>query len=72
MSTEQGIGTTAAPKWFKSSYSGNQGGNCVEVATGSDAVRVRDSKDKAGGTLAFTPAAWNAFVGLAAEATVAE
>ncbi|SDG26853.1 DUF397 domain-containing protein [Streptomyces griseoaurantiacus] len=30
--------------WFKSSYSGSGGGDCVEVAAGLDAVYVRDSK----------------------------
>jgi hypothetical protein len=58
--------------WVRSSYSGGDGGNCVEVATGPGAVRVRDSKDREGGTLAFAPAAWNAFTGLAAGATVTE
>ncbi|MGC5566060.1 DUF397 domain-containing protein [Streptomyces sp. FR-108] len=30
--------------WIKSSYSGSDGGNCVEVAAGPEAVYVRDSK----------------------------
>ncbi|MDG9705169.1 DUF397 domain-containing protein [Streptomyces sp. DH37] len=72
MSIEQTPCATAEPGWFKSSYSGNEGGNCVEVATGPGAVHVRDSKDREGGTLAFAPAAWNAFTGLAAEAAVTE
>ncbi|MQS06220.1 DUF397 domain-containing protein [Streptomyces alkaliphilus] len=33
------------PTWFKSSYSGTEGDNCVEVAFGEGAVLVRDSKD---------------------------
>ena len=33
--------------WRKSSYSGNSGGNCTEVATVPGAVLVRDSKDPA-------------------------
>ncbi|UIZ16759.1 DUF397 domain-containing protein [Streptomyces sp. R527F] len=36
-------------RWFKSSYSGSDGGNCVEVAAGLDAVYVRDSKAVGGG-----------------------
>jgi hypothetical protein len=61
--------------WRKSSYSGN-GGNCVEVApwhvssysgNGGDCaerprvVLVRDTKDRDGGALEFTSAAWSAF-----------
>ncbi|MFJ8621402.1 DUF397 domain-containing protein [Kitasatospora sp. NPDC093550] len=56
--------------WFKSSYSGNEGGNCVEVAEGSGVVHVRDSKDKSGPQLAFEPTAWQAFVEFAATAEV--
>ncbi|MEV7025138.1 DUF397 domain-containing protein [Kitasatospora sp. NPDC093558] len=51
--------------WRKSTYSGNEGGECVEVAEASAAVLVRDSKDKAGPHLTFSPAAWQAFVDLA-------
>ena len=39
-------------RWRKSSYSGNGGGNCVEVAAGRR-VRVRDSQDRAGTVLRF-------------------
>ncbi|MYW82389.1 MULTISPECIES: DUF397 domain-containing protein [Streptomyces] len=48
--------------WFKSSYSGNEGGECVEVATTRTAVRVRDSKGRGGPQLAFPRAAWSGFV----------
>ncbi|QGZ50284.1 DUF397 domain-containing protein [Streptomyces sp. QHH-9511] len=55
--------------WFKSSYSSEQGGACVEVAvarTTSSArphsVHVRDSKDTARPSFAVSPAAWAAFV----------
>ncbi|MCX4756988.1 DUF397 domain-containing protein [Kitasatospora purpeofusca] len=48
--------------WFKSSYSGDEGGNCVEIAEATSAVLVRDSKDKSGPRLTFSPAAWEAFV----------
>ena len=57
--------------WFKSSYSGTEGGDCVEVAACPEAVHVRDSKDKAGPQLAFAPDAWAAFVAFAARQSVA-
>ena len=48
--------------WRKSSYSGTNGGNCVEVARNlPDVVAVRDSKDPAGPVLVLTPADWEAF-----------
>lgn len=47
--------------WFKSSYSGSQGGNCVETAGLSrKRIGVRDSKDTARGHLTVSPAAWTA------------
>ncbi|MEU9783524.1 DUF397 domain-containing protein [Streptomyces phaeochromogenes] len=52
--------------WFKSSYSSNEGPDCVEVAIAhatSATIHVRDSKDKHGSQLAFTGAAWSEFVG---------
>jgi hypothetical protein len=49
--------------WFKSSYSGTSGDNCVEVAACADAIHVRDSKDRAAGaTFRVTPEAWAAFI----------
>jgi len=53
--------------WFKSSYSGGAGGECVEVAVSTAAVRVRDSKDAAGPELALGAGAWAAFVAFASE-----
>ncbi|MFF5073917.1 DUF397 domain-containing protein [Micromonospora olivasterospora] len=47
--------------WRKSSRSGGEG-NCVEVAAFVDAVGVRDSKDRGGPALSFTPASWVGFV----------
>jgi hypothetical protein len=47
--------------WRKSSYS--ESGNCVEVASlPNNNLAVRDSKDKSGPNLVFTPAEWQAFV----------
>jgi hypothetical protein len=49
-------------EWRKSSYSGNNGGNCVEVADNlPNTIAVRDSKDPDGPALIFTPAVWAAF-----------
>ena len=47
------------PPWKKSSYSGSQA-NCVEV-TVRDRIMVRDTKDRTGRVLRFTPAAWHHF-----------
>jgi hypothetical protein len=50
-------------RWRKSSYSGNGGGNCVEVASNlPDGVAVRDSKNPDGATLACAREAWSEFV----------
>lgn len=52
-----------SPTWFKSSYSNNNGGNCLEVAPGfPGVVPVRDSKDPDGPLLVFPSPAWRAFV----------
>ncbi|SCL22283.1 DUF397 domain-containing protein [Micromonospora inyonensis] len=47
--------------WRKSTRSGSSG-NCVEVAAPPHVVRVRDSKDRTGPVLSFTPAQWVGFV----------
>lgn len=47
--------------WRKSSYSGNGGGECVEVAAFDRCVLVRDSKDQGGPLLGFTVSAWAVF-----------
>ena len=50
--------------WRKSTRSGAQGGNCVEVAELPDGgMAVRDSKHPEGSPLLFTLAEWQAFVG---------
>ncbi|MER5964952.1 DUF397 domain-containing protein [Streptomyces sp. NPDC002057] len=50
--------------WFKSSYSSDQGGDCVEVAACPGAVHVRDSKDTDLPSLSVSPAAWGDFLTL--------
>ncbi len=46
--------------WRKSSYSGDQG-DCLEAASNGSRVQVRDTKDRTGPTLRFTPDAWRRF-----------
>lgn len=58
MNTEQ----SAQLNWFKSSYSGDEGGECVEIAAGVAAIHVRDSKERGGPRLAFAWSAWSGFV----------
>lgn len=50
-------------QWRKSSYSGGNGGGCVEVARNLPGlVAVRDSKDPEGPALTISPAGWDAFL----------
>ncbi len=51
--------------WRKSSYSGGNGGGCVEVGAHAEAGRVlvRDTKDRQGPVLAFSPKTWCRFAG---------
>jgi hypothetical protein len=48
--------------WRKSSYSGANGGNCVETASNDGAVLVRDTADRGGATLSIKAEAWQAFL----------
>ncbi|MER7585556.1 DUF397 domain-containing protein [Kitasatospora sp. NPDC097691] len=55
--------TTHITAWRKSSYSGPNGGQCIEVADGySGLMPVRDSKDPSGPALVFSSPAWQSFV----------
>ena len=47
-------------EWRKSSFSGANGGACVEVAS-AEGVAVRDTTDREGATLEFSAAAWKQF-----------
>ena len=54
---------TIDQSWRKSSYSGNGGGNCVEVATNlPGVVAVRDSKDSQGPILTVSRDEWASFI----------
>ncbi|BBJ39840.1 hypothetical protein SSPO_025580 [Streptomyces antimycoticus] len=49
--------------WRKSSYSNNNGGNCVEVADNlPGVVPVRDSKNPDGPAIPFPTTSWAAFI----------
>jgi hypothetical protein len=50
-------------KWRKASYSSNGGAECVEVATDTQGLVVRDTPDRTGTVLAFSPDAWCRFTG---------
>jgi hypothetical protein len=51
------------PEWVKSSLS-FANGNCVEAADlGNGVVGVRNSRDRDGAVLRFTPDEWHAFLG---------
>lgn len=49
-------------RWRKSSRSSGGSNNCVEVAVATEAVGVRDTKDRKAGHLAVTPNAWSVFL----------
>ncbi len=52
--------------WTKSSYSGNNGGNCVEYQRlGQTHIAVGDSKDRTQGAFVFPLDAWTAFIDFA-------
>ena len=51
----------AGPRWRTSTYSGSNGGGCIEAADHDRAVLVRDTRDRPGPVLRFGPAAWHRF-----------
>ncbi|WP_328938473.1 DUF397 domain-containing protein [Streptomyces tauricus] len=57
------LDSSAITGWFKSSYSGGDQGECLEVAQGHVGVPVRDSKAVSGPALVFSAGGWSAFVG---------
>ncbi|KAB8159517.1 DUF397 domain-containing protein [Streptomyces sp. 3MP-14] len=49
--------------WRSSSYSADNGGQCVEIQTvDAGDIAVGDSKDRARGAFVFAPTAWTSFV----------
>ncbi|WP_445279109.1 DUF397 domain-containing protein [Streptomyces sp. DSM 118148] len=56
----------ATLRWFKSSYSAGNGGDCVEVADAGTAVLVRDSKRPGEAFLSVGAGEWAVFVRMAA------
>lgn len=54
--------TSDSTRWRTSSYSGSQGGNCVEVGGQDRRVLIRDTKDRRGAVLRLSPSAWYRFV----------
>lgn len=63
MSTDRAFGPAqlTGAYWHTSTYSGNTGA-CVEIAELAGGHRaVRDSKDRSGPALIFSPAEWTAF-----------
>ena len=57
--------------WRKSSYSGSNGGQCVEVASTSDGIAVRDTTDRSGLMLRVSPGAWQALTATVREGCAA-
>ncbi|MFG1808781.1 DUF397 domain-containing protein [Streptomyces sp. NPDC049040] len=65
MSLKPSAGGSSAPEWTKSSYSGSNNNDCVEVAASSGAILVRDSKDPEGARFSFSTEAWASFLAYA-------
>ena len=51
----------AGLRWRKSTYSGSNGGGCIETASHDNRTLVRDTQDRTGPVLRFGPAAWRQF-----------
>ncbi|MGV9944016.1 DUF397 domain-containing protein [Streptomyces sp. NPDC003401] len=54
-------------EWIRSSYSTDEGPDCVEVAPAPAHILVRDSKHPQGPRLALAPTAWTAFLPYASD-----
>ncbi|MGK5497685.1 DUF397 domain-containing protein [Streptomyces sp. URMC 125] len=62
MTPKPSTGDASVLEWVKSSYSGSNNNDCVEVAATPGAIHVRDSKDIQGPQLAFAPGMWADFL----------
>lgn len=60
--SKEASGRSNALTWRKSSRSGVNGNECVEVACDGQHVLVRDSKNGTAGMLTFLPQDWSAFL----------
>jgi uncharacterized protein DUF397 len=60
MSTFNASKHSIEASWRKSRRSASNT-HCVEVTVATGVVGVRDTKDRDGGTLVFTPAQWTSF-----------
>ncbi|MFF6878139.1 DUF397 domain-containing protein [Streptomyces sp. NPDC012474] len=63
MNTAESSAVASGLAWFKSSYSGAEGGDCIEVAADMGTVHIRDSKTVAGPVVRVSREAWAGFVG---------
>ncbi|MFE0204933.1 DUF397 domain-containing protein [Streptomyces sp. NPDC058985] len=57
------IAADPEPRWFKSSYSGGSGTECVECAYVAHGTLIRDSKYADGPILDVRLSSWCAFIG---------
>jgi hypothetical protein len=57
------MGTVDNALWRKSTYSGTNGGGCVEAADMDSRIMVRDTTDRGGVILSISPDAWHRFTG---------
>lgn len=48
-------------RWRTSTHSGSNGGGCLETASRRHSILIRDTRDRTGPVLQFTPAAWRRF-----------
>ncbi|MGV9557473.1 DUF397 domain-containing protein [Streptomyces sp. NPDC003522] len=62
MNTAESSAVVSGLAWFKSSYSGAEGGDCVEVATATGIVHIRDSKAATGPVVRVSREAWAGFL----------
>ncbi|WP_422129762.1 DUF397 domain-containing protein [Streptomyces misionensis] len=53
----------SAPQWFKSSYSGGSGTECVECARVGGGALIRDSKWTGGPEIRVQSGPWRLFLG---------
>ncbi|MGH3311571.1 MAG: DUF397 domain-containing protein [Streptomyces sp.] len=63
--------TTSTIQWQKSSYSGGEGANCVEVAGTAPTVQLRESDDP-GTVITTTPARLAALIGAVKDGALAD